>query len=90
MAIDRQHTQATDQAAFFPLPALRHSAQAGRIAAVAPRFHGLPTNRSLRTTLELDVPALLARCHADAADAVLLVPNCPRLPPERELGRTGA
>ena len=77
VAIDRQHTQATDQAAFFPLPALRHSAQAGRIAAVAPRFHGLPTNRSLRTTLELDVPALLARCHADAADAVLLVPNCP-------------
>jgi hypothetical protein len=44
---------------------------------VAPRFHGLPTNRSHRTTLEVDCPEVLARCQADAADAALLVPNCP-------------
>jgi len=42
---------------------------------VAPRFHGAPTNRSHRTTLERDCPELLARCLADAADAAVLVAN---------------
>jgi D-proline reductase (dithiol) PrdB len=77
VAIDRKHTSAEDQGSYFPLAALRRSAHAGRIGVLAARFHGLPTNRSQRATLDIDVPELVARCRADAVDAVLLVPNCP-------------
>lgn len=77
IAIDRQHTTAEDPGTYFPLPELRRAAARRRIGAVAPRFHGLPTNRSHRTTLEVDCPEVLARCKADAVDAALLVPNCP-------------
>ena len=77
VAIDRQHTTAEDPASYFPLALLRESAGAGRIGAVAARFHGAPTNRSHRVTLEIDGPEIVARCVADAADAAILVPNCP-------------
>ncbi len=77
VAIDRVHTSAEDIGSYCPLAALRRCASAGRIGALAPRFHGLPTNRSQRATLQTDVPELVARCRADAVDAVLLVPNCP-------------
>ena len=77
IAIDRAHTTAEDPGSYFPLPALRDAAARGLIGSVAPRFHGLPTNRSHRTTLEMDCPELVARCQADAVDAALLVPNCP-------------
>jgi hypothetical protein len=77
IAIDRKHTTAADPGTYFPLPELRRAAARGRIGTVAPHFHGLPTNRSHRTTLEVDCRELLARCQADGADAALLVPNCP-------------
>jgi D-proline reductase (dithiol) PrdB len=77
IGIDRQHTTAEDSGSYFPLPLLRAAAKAGRIGAVARRFHGLPTNRSHRVTLEVDCPELVARCMADEADAALLLPNCP-------------
>jgi hypothetical protein len=77
IAIDRKHTTAEDPGTYFPLPELRRAAADGRIGSVAPRFHGLPTNRSHRTTLDVDCPEVLARCQADAVDAALLVPNCP-------------
>jgi D-proline reductase (dithiol) PrdB len=77
VAIDRHHTTGADLAAYFPLAALRESAARGRIGSVAPRFHGAPTNRSHRATLEADCPEVVARCKADGADAALLVPNCP-------------
>ncbi|WP_439498469.1 glycine/sarcosine/betaine reductase selenoprotein B family protein [Bosea sp. (in: a-proteobacteria)] len=77
VAIDRQHTTAEDPGSYFPLPALRRAAARGRIGSLAPRFHGLPTNRSQRTTLEIDCPELLARCREDKIDAAILVPNCP-------------
>jgi len=77
VAIDFQHTRADDPGTWFPLPALRRAAADGRIGAVAPRFHGMPTNRSQRRTLEVDVPELLARCRADEVDAMVLVANCP-------------
>ena len=53
------------------------AAARGRIGSLAPRFHGLPTNRSHRTTLEVDCPEIVARCQADGVDAAILVPNCP-------------
>jgi D-proline reductase (dithiol) PrdB len=77
VAIDRQHTTAEDPGTYFPLPALRRAAVAGRIGSVAPRIHGAPTNRSQRTTIDVDGPEVVARCRADGADAAILVANCP-------------
>lgn len=73
IAYDRVHTTAEDPNTWFPLPALRRLAAAGKIGAVAPRFHGAPTNRSHRTTLDRDCPELLKRVREDAVDAVVLV-----------------
>ena len=69
---DRAHTTARDSNSWFPLPQLRRLAAAGRIGEVAPRFHGMPTNRSQRTTLARDCLELTRRCQADAVDAVIL------------------
>lgn len=62
---------------WFPLPALRRARDRGRIASLTPRFHGVPTNRSQRHTIEVDLPEVLRRLQADQAQAVVLVPNCP-------------
>src|SRR5690349_17944349 len=70
---DRTHTAATDSNTWFPLPALRRAAATGRIGEIAPRFHGAPTNRSHRVTLETDCPELLARCREDRIDAAIIV-----------------
>lgn len=75
IAYDRDHTSAEDQRAWFPLEALK--AASGRIGALAPRFHGLPTDRSVTNTLSDYAPTILANLREDGADAVLLVPNCP-------------
>ena len=77
IAIDRAHTTATDIASYFPLASLMKLAAAGYIESVSPRFYGLPTNRSKRTTRDIDSKALLAFCQEDHVDAVVLVPNCP-------------
>lgn len=77
VAIDRQHTTAEDARTWFPLAALRRALAAGRIGAIAARFHGAPTNRSQRTTLAVDEPEIVARCRADGVDAAILVANCP-------------
>jgi D-proline reductase (dithiol) PrdB len=66
-----------DQNCWFPLAALRRAAQAGRIGGLARRFHGIPTNRSQRHTIDTDCPELLRRCREDQADVAVLVPNCP-------------
>jgi hypothetical protein len=74
---DRTHTTATDSGTWFPLPALRRAVAAGRIGALAARFHGAPTNRSHRVTIETDAPEILRRCQEDGADVAVIVPNCP-------------
>ena len=74
---DRTHTSATDPGTWNALPALRRAAAAGRIGEVAPRFHGAPTNRSHRVTVETDAPEMLARLREDRADVAVLVPNGP-------------
>jgi D-proline reductase (dithiol) PrdB len=76
VAIDRKHTRMEDSGSWFPLPLMRSLAGQGRFR-LAPRFHGMPTNRSQRHTTELDIPVLLQRCREDAVDAAVLVPNCP-------------
>jgi hypothetical protein len=74
---DRTHTTATDSGTWFPLPALRRAVASGRIGALTKRFHGAPTNRSHRVTIETDAPEILRRCREDGADVAILVPNCP-------------
>lgn len=76
VAVDRLHA-VDDVNAWFPLAALRRAAAAGRIGAVAPRFVGVPTNRSQRHTLESDCVEVLAYLREDAVDCAVLVPNCP-------------
>jgi hypothetical protein len=76
VAIDFRHTSREDSGTWFPLPLMRNLAAQGRFA-LAPRFHGMPTNRSQRRTMEADAPELLARCREDRVDAAVLVPNCP-------------
>ncbi|HVB15342.1 MAG TPA: glycine/sarcosine/betaine reductase selenoprotein B family protein [Stellaceae bacterium] len=70
---DRAHTTALDPNTWFPLPALRRMAEAGRVGEVASRFHGAPTDRSHRATLDRDCPELLRRVIEDQVDAVVLV-----------------
>jgi hypothetical protein len=74
---DRAHTTATDSNTWFPLPALHRAVAVGRVGAITPCFHGAPTNRSHRVTIETDAPEILRRCREDNTDAAILVPNCP-------------
>jgi len=77
IAIDRAHTTAEDAGSYFPLAALKELVAAGEIGEVAPRFHGLPTNRSQRTTMEVDCRDIVRAALDDGVDGVVLVPNCP-------------
>lgn len=76
VAVDQAHLS-DDQNCWFPLPALRRAAAAGRIGEVAARFHGVPTNRSQRQTREVDAREVVARVREDGADTAVLVANCP-------------
>ncbi|MBC5766033.1 glycine reductase [Ramlibacter albus] len=71
VAVDRRHANLEDSNCWFPLPLLRERVKLAR------RFHGAPTNRSQRHTLEVDAPLIVQRCQEDGADAAVLVPNCP-------------
>ena len=72
---DRTNYDARDPQTWFPLVQLHAAVKAGRIGALTPRFHGAPTNRSQRTTVQTDAPEILARCREDGADVALLVPT---------------
>ena len=72
---DRKHSTAEDMNAYFPLTQLQAAVKVGRIGALTPRFHGAPTNRSHRVTMETDAPELLRRCREDAAEVAVLVPS---------------
>lgn len=75
IGIDRKHTTAEDINSWFPLEALRRLQAAGRIGELAPRFHGAPTNRSQKTTIEQDCVDLLAGVRADRADVAVIAGN---------------
>lgn len=77
VGIDRKNTSMEDARCWFPLAALRDAVTSGRIGSLTRRFHGAPTNRSQKHTLEVDAPEILARCREDGADVAILVPNCP-------------
>jgi len=74
LAWDKEATHTDDVNSFLPIRSLTEHAAAGRIAGLAPRFHGVPTDYSHRRTIKRDVPEILHRCREDGADAVLLSP----------------
>ena len=75
IGIDRKYTSQEDSGTWFPLPALRRMAKEGRIGEVAPRFHGSPTNRSHRTTIEVDAAGIISGLKEDRVDVAVLVAN---------------
>ena len=77
IAIDRNHTTAKDQNAYFPLVAMRQAVNDGRIGSIGPRFFGLPTDRDQQCTVDVYGNDIVNLCREDGIDAVLLFPNCP-------------
>ena len=75
IGIDRVHTSQKDSNTWFPLPMLRQLADEGVIGEVAPRFHGAPTNRSHRTTIEVDAAEIIRRVREDEADVAVIAAN---------------
>lgn len=71
---DKEATHTDDVNSFCPFEPLLALAAAGRIGALAPRFHCVPTEYSQRATVEKDAPEILARLTDDRADIALLVP----------------
>jgi hypothetical protein len=71
---DKEATHTDDVASFFPARALLAACHEGRVGGVSPRFYGLPTEYSQRTTKEHDAPAVLQFMREDRVDAALLVP----------------
>lgn len=71
---DKEATHMDDRASYLPLEALEELVAAGWIGALAPHFHGIPTEYSQRRTIEIDAPTLLENLREDEADAALLVP----------------
>jgi len=72
LAWDRESTHTEDRESFMPVEAVTSLAGERVIAALAPRFHGVPTEYSQRKTIEADAPQVLARLREDRAEAALL------------------
>ena len=87
VAYDRAHTTAEDANTWFPLPQLRLAAAAGRIGAVAPRFHGAPTNRSQRVTLDAGLPGAAGALPRRPGRRRDIGAELPGLPPDHQSGR---
>jgi len=75
VSYDRSYSTAEDIGSYFPLAALRNAKAKGIIGEVAPRYYGLPTNRSQATTKDQDCLDLLAMLQADEVDLAILVAN---------------
>ncbi len=73
LAWDKEATHTRDVDSFLPVNRLMEAAASGRIASIGPRFYGVPTEYSQRTTIENDAPSILRWCEEDDVDAVLLV-----------------
>ena len=72
LAWDRESTHTEDRETFLPITTASALATEGVIRAIAPRFHGVPTEYSQRKTVEEDAPEILKRLREDCADAALL------------------
>ena len=73
LAWHKKATHTRDVESFLPIRQLEAFATEGRIGDVSPRFYGVPTDYSIRQTVDAYAPAVLERCRQDAVDALLLV-----------------
>ena len=71
---DKEATHTDDVASFMPARELEEAAATGRIGSASPRFYGVPTEYSQRTTREHDAPAVLELMREDGVEAAVLVP----------------
>jgi hypothetical protein len=74
VAWDKESTHTDDRESYLPIEAASALAAEGVFAALAARFHGVPTEYSHRKTMTEDAPEVLARLRADGADAAILCP----------------
>ena len=74
LAWHKEATNLDDTETYLPIGSLQAWRDAGRFAELSPRFYGLPTEYSQRSTRETDAPALLKSCQEDRVDVALLVP----------------
>jgi hypothetical protein len=72
LAWDKEATHTDDRETFLPIDAMKRLVAAGVVGALAPRFHGAPTDYSQSKTTDHDAPELLRRLREDKVDAVLL------------------
>ena len=77
VAWDKESTHTNDRASFLPIEAASELAVEGIFAALATRFHGVPTEYSQRKTMTEDAPEVLARVREDQTDVAILCPLCP-------------
>ena len=71
---DKEATHTDDPESFLPLTRLQELADEGRVGSLSPRFYGVPTQYSQRSTTTIDAPAILELMREDAVDVALLVP----------------
>ena len=72
LAWDKESTHTEDRESFLPIDAARRMVTEGRIAALAPRFHAIPTEYSQQKTIGRDAPEILRRLWEDEVDAAIL------------------
>jgi hypothetical protein len=74
LAWDKESTHTDDVGSFLPIEVAAKLAREGVFASLAPRFHGVPTDYSQRSTTEEVAPQVLRRLRDDGADAAILCP----------------
>ena len=74
VAWDRETTHTNDRGSYFPLETLTELVEDKTIAAMAARFHFVPTQYSHRATMEEDAPVIRDACLNDAVDIAILIP----------------
>ena len=73
LAWDKELTHTDDRESYLPIAAANRLAAAGQIGGLAARFHGVPTEYSIRKTKAQDAPETLTRLRQDGADAAVLL-----------------
>jgi Glycine/sarcosine/betaine reductase selenoprotein B (GRDB) len=72
LAWDKESTHTDDRETFLPITAMQRLVGEGVVGALAPRFHGVPTDYSQPKTNEQDAPDILRRLREDEVDAAIL------------------
>jgi D-proline reductase (dithiol) PrdB len=74
LAWDKEATHTDDRECFLPSDTASALATEGVFAELAPRFHGVPTDYSQRSTTEVVAPKVLERLRNDGTDAAVFCP----------------